>query len=411
MSAPLPAPSALTLPLRTARPTTRPPVRSPDIRPRFTPAGSDALEDHLDRTCARIAAGVRGLIPREQLDAILLGGGYGRGEGGVLKSPAGDRPYNDLEFYVFVRGNRHLNQRRFGHALHVLGEILTPQAGVEVEFKIESLAEFSAAPVSMFSYDLVTGHHRLFGSESVLDGCAAHREAESIPLCEATRLLMNRCSGLLFARERLERKTFTPADADFVRRNLAKAELAFGDAVLAALGRYHWSVRERHRRIEHLARCEHMPWIEEVRRHHALGTVFKLHPERSTDPRELLHELHGPISALAERIFLWIEGKRLGEWFSSARDYAESTANKWPDGAGARNALVNLKVFGRRAPFRRLWQHPRHHVLHALARLLWCPDPLGDPATRRLLERELQAAPRHFAGAVAEYQRLWSMLN
>mgnify|MGYP006142135189 CR=1 FL=1 len=45
-------------------------------------------------------------------------------------------------------------------------------------------------------------------------------------------------TGLLFARERLDRPHFTAADADFVGRNLAKARLALGDAVLAvSLGR------------------------------------------------------------------------------------------------------------------------------------------------------------------------------
>src|SRR5688572_13051725 len=180
-----PSPTALSLPLRTARVTARLPVVPPaEVQPRFTTDGSAELEQHLALTCAKIAAGIRGLVPRKKLEAILLGGGYGRGEGGVLATPRGDRPYNDLEFYVCVRGNRHVNERRFGRALHVLGEILTPQAGVEVEFKITSLREFEQSSVSMFSYDLVLGHRWLAGSEELLAGCAHHREAGRIPLHE-----------------------------------------------------------------------------------------------------------------------------------------------------------------------------------------------------------------------------------
>src|SRR3954470_23870388 len=190
-------PTALTLPLRTARVMPRVPVVPPtEVAPRFTADGSRELEQHLARTCEKIAAGVRGLIPRGKLEAILLGGGYGRGEGGVLVTPSGERPYNDLEFYVCVRGNRHLNEKRFGRALHVLGEILTPQAGVEVEFKITSLAEFERSPISMFSYDLTMGHRWLVGTEELLAHCEHHRAADKIPLSEGTRLLMNRCSGL-----------------------------------------------------------------------------------------------------------------------------------------------------------------------------------------------------------------------
>ena len=47
-----------------------------------------------------------------------LGGGYGRGEGGVLRSPESgeDQPYNDLEFYVFTRGSALIAERRFRRA-------------------------------------------------------------------------------------------------------------------------------------------------------------------------------------------------------------------------------------------------------------------------------------------------------
>src|SRR4051812_46487832 len=98
-------------------------------RQRFTRDGDDALESHLELTCTRVVSGLRGLIPEAKLDAILLGGGYGRGEGGVLRGPAGDQPYNDLEFYVALTGNRHVNERRYHRRLEVLGEILTPLAG------------------------------------------------------------------------------------------------------------------------------------------------------------------------------------------------------------------------------------------------------------------------------------------
>src|SRR5438445_13084871 len=72
---------------------------------RFTLDGSDELERHLTQTCQKVLAGIQAIVPSRKLEALLLGGGYGRGEGGVLKTEAGNQPYNDLEFYVFIRGN------------------------------------------------------------------------------------------------------------------------------------------------------------------------------------------------------------------------------------------------------------------------------------------------------------------
>jgi hypothetical protein len=45
----------------------------------------------------------------------------------------------------------------------------------------------------------------IIGNEPLLAGCEHHRAADKIPPYEATRLLMNRSSGLLFAWERLRR--------------------------------------------------------------------------------------------------------------------------------------------------------------------------------------------------------------
>src|SRR4051812_44747545 len=93
---------------------------------RFTLDGSEELEQHVALACEKVRAGVVALVSAERLEALLLGGGYGRGEGGVLKTGAGDRPYNDLEFYVSLRGPHWRNERRYRKALHGLAEALSP---------------------------------------------------------------------------------------------------------------------------------------------------------------------------------------------------------------------------------------------------------------------------------------------
>lgn len=409
----------LSLPLVRARdhaPTTAPSPCQPrpvtNTAPRFTVDGSAELESHLARTCAKIAAGLRGLLPPEKLEAVLLGGGYGRGEGGVLRTERGDRPYNDLEFYVCLRGNRHLNEKLHGHALHVLGEILTPQAGVEVEFKITSLRELAAKPVSMFSYDLVSGHRWLVGDETLLAGCAHHRRAENIPLAEATRLLMNRCSGLLFAEERLQRATFTAADADFVRRNIAKAELALGDALLVSRRHYHWSAEERQARIDSLTRAEDKAWLHDLCRHHAAGVRFKLHPERSVATAETLRPYHAELRRLSLESWLRLETLRLGRSFSSAAEYARHPIDKCPETAGPRNVLVNFKVLGPRAGLGAKALHsPRNRVLHALALLLWEPATVGTPALLARVQTELGTEATTFRDLVTAYREIWQHVN
>jgi hypothetical protein len=113
--------------------------------------GSEALEKRLSQICEKVSAGVRGVIPENKLEALVLGGGYGRGQGGVLKTNSGDAPYNDLEFYVFLRGNRLLNERKYRELLEGLAERLSGLAGLHVEFKVDSLKRLRRSPVTMFN--------------------------------------------------------------------------------------------------------------------------------------------------------------------------------------------------------------------------------------------------------------------
>jgi hypothetical protein len=383
-------------------------------RQRFTRDGDDALEWHLERTCARIVSGIRGLIPARKLEAVILGGGYGRGEGGVLRDAGGDRPYNDLEFYVAVRGNRHLNEIRYHRRLEVLGEILTHLADAEVEFKVTSLAQMAARPVTMFSYDLAAGHRLLWGSApaDLQADWEHHRCAENIPQSEATRLLMNRCSGLLFARVQLRQEPFTPSAADFVRRNIAKAQLACGDALLTAHGRYHWSCTERHRRLEELARGKRSAWYDTALRHHATGVEFKLHPESGPISRDELVRRHDDVTAFALKCWLWLEARRLGRAFPSARAYVEGADDKCPGSSLFVNVLLNLRADGFRPRVKPApWRHPRQRLFHSLALLLWEPEATCDPAQQRLIETELNARGSTLDEWVAAYRSLWSRVR
>ncbi len=359
---------------------------------RFTLDGSDALEARVSALCAASREGVLATLGAGNVHALLLAGGYGRGEGGVLRRADGsDAPYNDLEFFVLLHGHPKLAPRRWEGALHRLGHELTPDAGIDVEFKAITLATLEASAPSMFYYDLVMGHRWLVGDESMLARCGHHRDGARIPLHEATRLLFNRCSGLLFAKERLARPAFTAEDADFVGRNLAKARLAFGDVWLTAHHLYHWSCRERHERLGRLTLPE---WAEPLLAHHAAGVEFKLHPVRTDAPRATLASEHAELVSLGEKVWLWLEGRRLERPFDTAAAYLDPRVPKCPEQPAWRNALVNLRTFGPRGLLGpAALRYPRERLFHELVRLLFLGQS-GD-----------------LAADVSAYEQLWSRYN
>ena len=382
--------------------------QSEDLRPRYTVHGSDSLEEQLHSSCELVRNAVLQRLLPGNIEGLLLGGGYGRGEGGVLQTSDGEQPYNDLEFYVFVRGSRHAFEFRYRDTFERLSHELSPAVGLEVEFKIMSLEELRRTPISMFFYDMIAGHKWLIGSDDLLRGCEHHRAARLLPLAEATRLLMNRCTGLLFAREHLGVEPFEDENADFIRRNIRKAQLAFGDAILAAFGRYHWSCRARHERLGKLTVA--LPWRSALLEHHGRGVDFKLHPFKSEETRDELAGEFNDVIAFAGDLWLWLESKRLHHSFISARHYATNTMPKWPESKRTRNVLHNLKLF-RRPMLWGAFRHPRERVLESLAVLLWEPVALTDSALRTLLELNLRAKMPDRATAVRRYATVWSRVS
>lgn len=375
---------------------------------RFTTDGGPELEKRLEQWCAGFTDGVRGIIPESILEAVVLGGGYGRGEGGVLRANNAENAYNDLEFYIFVRGPLLLRERQYRARLAELAHRWTEKTGIEFESKLLTFAKLQRSTVTMFYYDLIVGHRWLFGKAEEFPACEQHRAAHRIPLHEATRLLMNRASGLLFSEGLLRKKEFEADDADFVRRNISKAQLALGDVALSAFGRYHASCRERHRRLEKMEPDSTPPWLADVLRQHEIGVAFKLHPYASVEPRETLRFEHSAITKLAGDVFLWLEERRLGVSFASHRDYAFHAVAKHPDTRKVRNALINLRAFGAKGLATR---YPREGLLEALALLLWTPGALEDPAAVARLQKDLHSAETTFEGFVRDYKNLWSRFN
>lgn len=373
---------------------------------RFTIDGSAALETELALLCEAIRSRILNVLPAQKVKAILLGGGYGRGEGGVLRTPLGDRPYNDLEFYVLVRGPEMLTAGRFDKAVQSAGESLSESAGVEIEIKLLGRRKLERSAVSMFYYDLISGHRLIHGDESWITGCEHHRSAHRIPLHEATRLLMNRCSGLLFASGRLAGQEFSDADSDFVGRNLAKAKLAFGDVLLTMRGQYHWSCQERHKRLRKLAAEKENENLNTLVLLHEQGVDFKVHPVQS---RRTAGELSAELEFLKElgrELWLKLESRRLGRVFRSVVEYSSDAGSKCPETRQIKNCLINWRTYGASECYNATY--PRERLLRSLPLLLWHP---ALPETKLVAQEQLRTRASGWLELVQAYASLWRHFN
>lgn len=370
------------------------------------PALAQRLADYLQRLGESLAGSpaAKGTI------ALVLSGGYGRGEGGVFRDEAGQPDlYNDLEFYMLLANEAaEPAARRWCEAHERDG---TVELGIDVEFKRLPIGALRTGEPSMFYYDLMQGHRLIWGRSNWVERVPADLSATAkIPMHEATRLLFNRGSGLFFSRCALAKQD-ERVTSGFVERNHNKVKIALGDAVLAANGQYHHFCRERNRRVV-AGLTDAPPHWEKLVQWHTEGTAFKL------SPRHTMVDLSGQMKTQAElagawlETFLWLESKRLGRVYQSADMYAHGTGRLFPETPRWRNVALRMRDRRSRGGALPYWtDYPRGALLRVLVKLV---DPNAEPDARMIargLGKPTTVAMGDWASLEPAFARWWAFYN
>ena len=250
---------------------------------RYTGVPDADLAALLDRTLAELSAEIDALrLPC--LQAVVLGGGYGRGEGGVLHTPSGGRLYNDLDFFVFSRGADPGAAARIDSALKEISGRYGKTLHIAVDFgPVKNVETLRRVASTLMFQELLRGWVPVWG-QAELERWIPALDPSCLPFSEAVRLLLNRGMGLVFAGEYLKNRRNDP---DFIVRNMNKAVLGSGDALLIASGDYQWRGRDRARAFAECVRRGNLPpeWASLYEK----AFQWKLEPEPvlPEDPRRV----------------------------------------------------------------------------------------------------------------------------
>ena len=203
---------------------------------------------------------------------VLLGGSYGRGDGGVRLDKENGILYNDLDFFVFAP-----NKSDGAEAiLKAVAKQYEHELKVDVDFsRIMSVQDIKNNASRLMMQELKRGYHLVCG-EDLLAEYLPELPSDRLPYSEACRLLLNRGMGLLLAGEKISGNS---DDTDFILRNHCKAILGAGDAMLITNGLYRWKLDER------LALIEKMEILtDEWKAYYREAVNFKRSPNRNQKP-------------------------------------------------------------------------------------------------------------------------------
>jgi hypothetical protein len=215
---------------------------------RFTLRGSSAMEAQLAGIVRQAAEIIGSHVRPDELRALALIGGYGRGEGGVDRSGGSERPHNNLDFLLVTdRTIRPGLKELLDHCL----EPLRRQYGVGLDLGIVTARALRRAPCLVMWYDMRYGHKTVLGDASFLPSLT-HFSREAIVPGDVRDLLVNRGTLLIINEALLEQGGTDDARRRALVRHAAKAIIGYGDTLLFFRGRYHWSYVEKRRRVAEL---------------------------------------------------------------------------------------------------------------------------------------------------------------
>jgi hypothetical protein len=203
--------------------------------------------------------------------AIILGGGFGRGEGSVVVNKKGIRPVNDYDIFVIVSDDYHTNFRP-------LSKEIAKKTSIRLIDLIQiKYSDLPTLVLTQLNYDLKYGGLHLWG-ENILDIIPQYKE--SLVNKEAGRsLLLNRliCAIEAFS-ERFRQKGMNRDERFFLVNQTGKVVSACVEALLIKKNKYHYSYRKRQEIFE-----AEFPERTRLCQLNSKATEFKLQPTESPD--------------------------------------------------------------------------------------------------------------------------------
>jgi hypothetical protein len=214
----------------------------------LTYGGSARLERRLAAIIERVGRIVDRATLQGRLRALVLFGGYGRGEGGVVVREGRQHPNNNLDFLLITRRLAGQARDELQDRLHGDTRALVERAGIGIDVSVIDQQALARAPCLVMWHDLRFGHRVVRGDPEFVSGLD-HFTPERILASDMAHLVANR-GTLLLLNEEWERRSYPEADVPaWIGKHASKAVLGYGDARLYSAGRYHWSYAEKLRRI------------------------------------------------------------------------------------------------------------------------------------------------------------------
>lgn len=280
---------------------------------------------------------------RDKIQAIVLSGGFGRGEGGVIFKEGRARPINDYDIAAIVEGNYLLLYRKYQKRLWNISERVAREIGIkQIDIGLRNIHDLRSMPLTIENYEFLRGHRVLYGSIN-LSEIMPNYDPTEIPLFEGTWLFRNRGGGLLIAAKYFMPDGIAPEQK---KQNFGveceKAIMAVGDSILLLKGKYHYLHQKRKEIIQEVD-LDGIPLADKIVSLYFEALENKVRPQLEKYYQRDLIQWWFEIQQIYDEFFHYFEQKRLATTFDNWIEYADLPK---PEGKFSLRAAIKQAVQG-----------------------------------------------------------------
>lgn len=281
---------------------------------RYTARGGVAAERRITEALEAATAALERALPQDAMRSVVLLGGYGRGEGGVITVAGEERPHNNFDLLVITRGSTP------PESLSKLATtaLTSVEATFDIDIDVGAIAEKSLrrAPCMVMWYDMRFGHRTLLGDRDFVPSLEQMSLERVLPW-DVRNLMVNRGTLLLINQLLIARGNLTESDSRAVVKHMMKAIIGYGDALLFSRGAYHWSYEEKGRRMR--ARTDIAPAFQTL---YDEAIEFRFRPDYAAYASRDLDAWHEDVLPHVATAHLECEQQRLNTASLSWASYA-----------------------------------------------------------------------------------------
>jgi len=199
------------------------------------------VQELLNIVLENISIVFKDIFTKDETTALILIGGYGRGEGGITQNGERFHPHNNLDL-LYIHNSR-VDASKVRYANLRLQEI-SKEYEIGIDMSAINKQKLLGLNGLVIGYDMRFGHKTLLGDSRFLQN---NKEFSiySIDPVDIRQLLVNRGTLLLINRILLDKENLNEEEKKLIIKHSIKAIIGYGDALLYFNNAYHWSYAQK----------------------------------------------------------------------------------------------------------------------------------------------------------------------